>query len=325
MIREIAAVRSGKYGKLLVAYAYAGKRRVGIGFKQPKQPPKELDYNIWLGPAPQQPYNENFVPYKWHWFWDFGNGEIGNQGVHQADIARWGLPDGAVPTSVVTFGGRFAWKDQGQTPNTLFSVIDCGGPKILMESRDLVDARLSPSYTRNEFYTEGGLIKDGKFFAKGTNRGEPLPGVGSAAVQQQVDLAGKAINPEATEDMAQLHFDNFLDCVRSRKRENLHAEILEGHRSAMLCHLANISYRLGKEVPMIHPVDSFGGDIAMHEAWASMKQHLVDSGVNLDVTLCRMGPKLVFDAAAEQFIGNKDADKLVTQPYREPFVVPEQV
>ncbi len=94
LTNEIAAVRSGKYGKLLIAYAYAGKMREGIGFKQTKQPPAELDFDIWLGPAPLQPYHENLVHYNWHWFWDFGNGEIGNQGVHQADIARWCFPTG---------------------------------------------------------------------------------------------------------------------------------------------------------------------------------------------------------------------------------------
>ena len=94
---QVAAVRSGKYGKLLISYGYASKPRRSIGFSSPKQPPKELDYDLWLGPAPQQPYHENLVHYNWHWFWDFGNGEIGNQGVHQMDIARWAMPEGAAP------------------------------------------------------------------------------------------------------------------------------------------------------------------------------------------------------------------------------------
>ena len=96
-INQVAAVRSGKYGKLLISYGYASKPRPSIGFKEPKEPPKELDFDLWLGPARQQPYHENIVHYNWHWFWDFGNGEIGNQGVHQMDIARWAMPEGAVP------------------------------------------------------------------------------------------------------------------------------------------------------------------------------------------------------------------------------------
>ena len=102
---------------------------------------KELDFDLWLGPAPQQPYHENLVHYNWHWFWDFGNGEIGNQGVHQMDIARWAMPDGAVPTSVISLGGRFGYKDQGQTPNTQLTVIDFGGPKIIFEDRGLVNGK----------------------------------------------------------------------------------------------------------------------------------------------------------------------------------------
>ncbi len=200
-------------------------------------------------------------------------------------------------------------------------MIDCGGPKILIESRDLVDEKLNLSYTHNEFYTDEGMIRDGMFYAKGTNKGEPLANV-SNSFPLQVDLAGKGISPES-DISSQLHFDNFLECMRSRKAENLKAEILEGHRSASLCHLANISHRLGVAVPWIHPVDSFGNDISTHEAWASMKQHLVDAGVKLNATTCRMGRKLVFDAAAEKIVGDDEANKLLTQPYRQPFVVPE--
>ncbi len=174
-IAEVAAVRSGKYGKLLVAYGYASKPRRSIGFKPAKQPPKELDFDIWLGPAPEQPYHENIVHYNWHWFWDFGNGEIGNQGVHQMDIARWAMPDGAAPKAVVSLGGRFGYKDQGQTPNTQLTIIDFGGPKLFFEDRGLVDSRTTK--VANEFYTDQGVIKNGKFFARGKKDGEPLPSV----------------------------------------------------------------------------------------------------------------------------------------------------
>ena len=89
---EIAALHAGKWGKLLVAKGYICKPRPGIGFRQPSPPPKELDFDLWLGPAPKQSYHGNLVHYNWHWFWDFGNGEIGNQGVHQADVAHWAIP-----------------------------------------------------------------------------------------------------------------------------------------------------------------------------------------------------------------------------------------
>ena len=302
-IDEAAAVRSGKYGTLQIAYGYASKPRKSIGFKQPKQPPKELDYDLWLGPAAEQPYHQNLVHYNWHWFWEFGNGEIGNQGVHQMDIARWAMPDGAVPNAVLSLGGRFGYTDQGQTPNTQLTIIDFGGPKLFFEDRGLVDRHTAK--VANEFYTDEGVIKNGRFFPKGKSEGEPLP---------NTDFG----------DGTQRHFANFVDCVRSRKRENLHAEILEGHRSAMLCHLGNISYQLGTDASFNKPIAAFGNDAAADDAWASMKQHLVEAaGVKLDTAQYRLGRKLAFDAQAEQFIGDDEANRLLTRPYRARYVLPE--
>jgi predicted dehydrogenase len=111
-LAEIA--RRGIYGKLLVSYGLCYKRRTSIGFKEPSPPPSELDFNMWLGPAPQQPHHGNLVHYNWHWFWDFGNGDIGNQGVHQMDIARWLIPGATLPRGVISVGGRFGYKDRGR-------------------------------------------------------------------------------------------------------------------------------------------------------------------------------------------------------------------
>jgi predicted dehydrogenase len=315
---EVAAVRSGKYGKLLITYGYASKTRRSIGFKQPQEPPKELDFNLWLGPARQQPYHENLVHYNWHWFWDFGGGEIGNQGVHQLDIARWAMSEDAAPKSVISLGGRFGYKDQGETPNTQLTIIDFGEAKLFFEDRGLVNAKTTK--VGNEFLTTEGVIKDGRFFPRGKLEGEPLPGVVEADVQQLATLTGKL--EKSTLDPQQLHFDNFIDCVRSRKRENLNAPILEGHRTSMLCHLGNISYRLGTEFPMMHTVADFSADSAAAEAWGSMKQHLIDAaGIDPSQAVCRMGRKLQFDAAGERFVGDDEANKLLVGEYRAPFVV----
>ncbi len=135
-----------------------------------------------------------------------------------------------MPKSVISLGGRFGYKDQGQTPNTQLTIIDFGDAKIFFEDRGLVDGKTTK--VTNEFYMEGGVIKDGKFFPKGKNEGEPLGGRALSGCCRRRNISS-----------------NFIDCVRSRKRENLHAEILEGHLSARLCHLGNISYRLGTEVP----------------------------------------------------------------------------
>jgi len=232
--KQVAAVASGKYGKLLVSKGYASKVRWSIGFKEVKDPPETLDYNLWLGPAPMQPYHENLVHYNWHWFWDTGNGEIGNQGVHQMDIARWGIPGGTLPKSVFSMGGRWVdsteghppFTDQGQTPNCQLTVMDFGGPLLVFE----VVGLNNPTKVDNEFYLEEGAIIGGKFYPKGKSEGEPL-----------VDV-DYHVEPGSI-------FQNFIDCVRSRDRNKLQADIREAHLSAACCHLGNISYRLGRQVP----------------------------------------------------------------------------
>ena len=130
-------VKSGKYGKLLVSRALCYKPRGSIGFKENTTPPPQVDFNLWLGPAAERPFNGNLVHYNWHWFWDFGNGDIGNQGVHQMDIARWMIPGATLPRSVVSVGGRFGYKDQGQTPNTQIAVLDYGDTQLIFEVRGL--------------------------------------------------------------------------------------------------------------------------------------------------------------------------------------------
>jgi hypothetical protein len=304
---DVAAVRSGKYGKLLIAYGYAGKPRKGIGIKQPKTPPEGLDFNLWLGPAPEQPYHGNLVPYNWHWFWDFGNGEIGNQGPHQWDIARWAMPKGATPQSVISLGGRFLWNDQGQTANTQLTVIDFGGPQLIFEDRDLV--KNESENTRNEFLTEGGLITKGKFYPKGKTEGEPIP-----------------LDEHKNDSPTTQHFTNFIDCVRSRDRGDLHAEIQEGQKTVMLPHISNISYRLGTDVPFSQKPAAFGDNKAAYEAFDSMKKHLAgDNGMDLDGATYRLGRRLIWDIKTETFVNDAEANKMVTRTYRAPFVVPEQV
>jgi hypothetical protein len=119
---------------------------------------------------------------------------------------------------------------------------------------------------------------------------------------------------------------DFIDCVRSRNREDLHADILEGHRSALLVHLGNTSYRLGREMPMDRLTKTFDGDALFREAFEDMKRHLVDAArLALVNSTCRLGPMLSFDAQAEKFIDAPDANQLLNRPYRGPFVVPERV
>ena len=222
-------IRNGKYGKLLVAHAFDCRERASDGVVQPQEPPGELDYDLWLGPAPEQPFRTNLVHYNWHWNWDFGNGEIGNLGSHELDVCRWAMPEGAAQKSVVSLGGRFGYEDQGQTPNTHLTLFDFGDAKLLHEARGLVDPDKWKICV--EWHTDAGVIRDGKFFANGEGDGVPI----------------ENCPPPGAPEQGPRHMRNFIDCVRSRKREDLAAEILEGVRSTTLVHWGNISYRVGED------------------------------------------------------------------------------
>jgi predicted dehydrogenase len=322
--KQVAAIASGKYGKLLVSKGAAskdGSGRWSIGFKPIKEPPENLDYNIWLGPAPQQPYHENLVHYNWHWFWDFGNGEIGNQGVHQMDIARWAIPGGTLPTSVIGMGGRWVnsteghppYTDQAQTPNCELTIMDFGGPLLVFEviglvQRAGVDGKKYPQNVGNEFYLEAGAIKGGKFYPKGSDKAEPLV---------EVDVK---MGPGAD------HFENFIQAVRSRNIKDLNADIADGYLSSACCQLGNISYRLGEQVAGTTKPDVLGKHEEIGKSWDKVLE-TVKGTIGLDVSkgTYQLGPMLKFDPKAEKFVGNAKADALLTRPYRKPFVVPEQV
>ena len=318
--RTMAAVASGKYGKLLVSKGYASKVRWSIGFKDVAQPPESLDYNLWLGPAPEQPYHPNLVHYKWHWFWDTGNGEIGNQGVHQMDLARWGIPGGTLPKSAFSMGGRWVnsteghkpFTDQGETPNCQLTVMDFGGPLLVFEvvglnNRAGVDGKKYPSKVANEFYLEEGAIIGGKFYPNGSNKGESLP------------------DAEYTKGPGD-NFGNFIDCVRSRDRSKLYGDIVEAHYSAACCHLGNISYRLGKQVPGSTRPDVFDKHEQIGKTWDTIRSTVKGTlGLDLDKSTYQLGPTLEFDPEREKFVGNEAADALLTRPYRKPFVVTEEV
>ena len=311
-----AAVQSGKLGKLLVSRALCYKPRDSIGVKPSTTPPAAVDFDIWLGPAPQQAYHANLVHYNWHWFWDFGNGDIGNQGVHQMDIARWLIPgangqSATYPKTVLSLGGRFGYRDQGQTPNTQISVMDFGDAQLIFEVRGLKTGGYHGEKVGNIAHLEEGTLIGGKFYRKGSNQGESLSKLG--------------IKVEPKRGPGKGHFGNFIAAVRSRKADDLNAEILQGHYSAALCHLANISYRLGTEVPFNKPAQAFGDDKEAAETLARMEEHLKDNGVALDGLDYRLGRKLTFDAATESFEGDAEANRLLTRAYRAPFVVPERV
>jgi predicted dehydrogenase len=313
--QAVEVIRTGELGKLLVSRALCYKPRKSIGEKPNTTPPNEVDFDIWLGPAPKQPYHENLVHYNWHWFWDFGNGDIGNQGVHQMDIARWLIPasrsaSATYPRTVISVGGRFGYRDQGQTANTQISVMDYGDTQLIFEVRGLDTPPYHGVKVGNIAHLEAGTLIEDKFYPKGKKDAVPLSQVATI---------------EARRGPGKGHFANFIAAVRSRKVEDLNADILEGHYSAALCHLPNISYRLGEEVPFSKSSGAFGDDKEAVETLARTEEHLKEDKVALDGLNYRLGRKLTFDAASESFVGDSQANELLTRPYRAPFVVPDHI
>ncbi|MFO1095828.1 MAG: Gfo/Idh/MocA family oxidoreductase [Planctomycetaceae bacterium] len=307
--KTVAAVHSEKYGKLLVSKGYCCKPRWSIDFKPTMPAPHELDFNIWTGPAPEQPFHENLVHYNWHWFWDFGNGDTGNQGVHQMDIAMWGIKGATLPERVWSLGGRFGYKDQGQTPNTQLTVFHYGDIILLFETRGLVKKEGSafPPKVTNEFYTTDGMITEGKFYPHGKSEAQPLE------VAEEVD-----VTPGGP-------FGSFIAAVRSRKVDDLNADVEIGHNASALCHLSNISYRLGSDVPFSASSQSLGDNTQVVESFETIRANLQDVGMKLEESTYRLGRELAFDAKTEKFLGDPEADKLLTREYRKGFEVPETI
>ncbi|GMV66818.1 MAG: Gfo/Idh/MocA family oxidoreductase [Candidatus Omnitrophica bacterium] len=266
IIEAIQKLHEGVIGEVYLARGLCYKTRDTIGRKQDSPVPEGVHYDIWLGPAAQRPFRENRFHYNWHWYWDFGNGDIGNQGIHQMDIARWGLGVG-LPKKVSASGGKFLFDDDKEVPNLLnvtFSYPDAGkmGKMLCFEVR--------PWITNDEGGARIGVLfygSDGYMVIDSYNH-------------YQVYL-GKDRTPGPTRDEGGDHKGNFIDAIRKRDKAVLHAPPEEGHPSAALCHLANISYRLNRD--------------------------------------------LAFDPEKEKFVGDEEADAMLTRKYREPFVVPENV
>lgn len=237
-LREaVQRMREGEMGEVYMARGLCYKWRDTIGHTPVSPVPAGVDYDLWTGPAPKRAFTKNRFHYNWHWFWDTGNGDLGNQGIHEVDIARWGL--GVThPTKVSAIGGKFMFDDDQETPNTLtasYEFESAGRPKMMtFEVRHWISPHEAgingdkPGNTiGNQFYgSKGYLVIDN--------------------YNKYYSFMGKDQTPGPSAIKGDTHYANFVDAVRSRKREDLNAEIEEGALSCNLMHLANISYRVGR-------------------------------------------------------------------------------
>lgn len=246
--RAMQLLHDGVIGEVYMARGLCYKPRDSFGMAPNTEAPKELHYDLWLGPAPWRPYNENRLHYNWHWHWDTGNGDIGNQGPHQFDIARWGLNKGEHPSRVFSSGGYFKYQGEcsQETANTQTAIFEYADGKILQfEVRGLYSAGEDSLNVKigNLFYgTEGWMEVNGSRFNTYLGReGEPGP---SSEVEEE---GGQSLGYLAAPGGGG-HYANFIAALRSGKRSDLTCDIEEGHYSSVLPHLANTSYRLGREL-----------------------------------------------------------------------------
>jgi predicted dehydrogenase len=308
MRQAIEYVLSGKIGKVDLAYGTCYKRRPSIGKVNSEQPiPKTIDYDLWCGPARKLPLMRKNLHYDWHWTWEYGNGDLGNQGIHEMDKARWGLGKNELPTSVVSVGGRFGYEDDGETANTqlcLFGYDD--GAHLIFEVRGLPTKDYKGAMVGNIYFgTEGYVV---------------CPNYTSGIAY---DNDGKKV-AEFKGGGEESHYANFVKAVRNRNYSDLTADILEGHLSSAMCHLGNISYRLGQETTLDKDIAAFTDCKEAQEAFARMKEHLKDNDVDLKETVGRVGVKLKLDPKEERFTsGPAKANDMLFREYRKGFDIRE--
>lgn len=256
----VQKMREGELGEVYMARALCFKWRDTIGKAPVSEVPAGVDYDLWTGPAPKKPFTRNRFHYNWHWLWDTGNGDLGNQGIHEVDIARWGMGV-KFPTRVTAMGGHYMFDDDQETPNTITASLefDVNGKKKLM----VFDVRHWMS-NHEAGIGEGGRRKDSNtigntfFGSKGY-----LAIDGYTKYQTWMGREGKDQHPGPAMDKGGDHFLNFIEAVRSRKRSDLNAEIEEGAASTICMHLANVSYRVGRTLHFDEKTMSVIGD---HEA-----------------------------------------------------------
>ena len=283
-------IRSGRFGDVYRGKAIIYKGRASIGRAKEASIPEGVHWDLYLGPAPYRAFNINRFHYGWHFFWDTSTTDVGNSGVHNIDMVRWGMNKNVHPVKVHCFGGVYVWDSDQETPNVQNASFEYEDGTIMeVELTNLFTPPMDGIRgTGDFFYTTKGYLSSAKGWHAVRGKFTPSNRTSPAGIDETMASAGfperkYTDGPEipAPEGDEVSHFENFIAAVRSRRREDLHCEILEGHMSTALCHLANISYRTGR--------------------------------------------KLVFDPVTETFPGDDEANGYLTREYRKPYVLPDPV
>lgn len=331
IIDAIAFMNEGNIGEVNFARGLCYKRRAAIGAKGDYGVPEGVDFDLWSGPAA---YTDPKVTrgrfhYDWHWQRLYGNGDLGNQGPHQTDIARWGLGLMRHPNSVICYGGRLGYQaekqdpsyvDAGDTGNTEISIYDYGDKCIVFETRGL-EIKPSADDELNRLFDS----------TKGNKIGVVFYGSEGYLVQRSYTHCtayDKDFNVIKEFKGGGNHWENFVKACGTRNPDDLNASALEGHLSAAISHLGNISYYMGENNKVsIKEAESILSDIkSLDDNVATLNrtvQHLKDNGVDLDKYQLAMGPYLKFDPEKEVFTNNDAANPHLTREYRAGFECPK--
>jgi len=267
----VSYVRGGSFGPVYRAKAVVYRGRTSVGRVQEASIPKGVNWDLYLGPAPYRAFSLNRFHYGWHYFWDTATTEVGNNGVHAIDVVRWALNKNVHPVKVHCVGGRFVDDNTDQeTPNVQNATYEyADGTLVELEVTTLPSPSFGGVQMGEFFYTPRGYITSAKKWstvqADFTPRNTPDPPSGVSLRATNLSFPDIKYNPGpeipdipgARDDS---HFQNFINCVRSRKREELNCEVLEGHMSTALCHLANIAFRTGRKLTFDPATETFPGD-----------------------------------------------------------------
>jgi len=308
VLEAIRWVRAGSLGKIRYITAFANKPRGPIGKRaEPLPIPESVDYDLWCGPAKKLPLYRNRLHYDCSFVWNTGDGESCNQGVHEIDMARWCLGANELPRRVMSIGGRFLWDDVADVPNTQIIYYDFPQAPILYEVHNMTAAKGSkqmPDFRGQRtgicVQCEGGYVN--------------IP------AGRAYDNAGKQVK---TFGGGEDHFENFIRAVRSGRREDLNADVAEGHLSTAICHTGNISYRLGRKAGRKEMLEQVRGVEVRQEMFDRLMTYLKGWEIDVEAKAVTLGPWLEIDPKREAFKGNRAANELARGYYREPFVVPK--
>jgi len=299
-------LHAGGLGRVRIARGLCYKRRESIGkVEGPIQPPQTLDYDLWTGPARMGPLMRENLHYDWHWDFNTGNGDIGNQGVHQMDIARWGLGKAGFPRRVTSCGGRLGYDDDGDTPNTQIAVYDYDDVQIIFEVRGLSTDAYKDTRIGVVFHCDEGYLVSSSY-----------------AKVVAFDLDGAEIK---VFEGGGNHVQNFLDAIKRGDPSLCTGSPLDAHVSTGLCHLGNISYKLGAPRTLASDDAPFGRLDAANESFERFREHLVSNGLDAGTTEYRMGPTLAFNGSRERFMALRadEANELLGREPRESYSSPE--